>query len=67
MAYKFYKGRLLVYEDKYSEALEELEWALKHCHAKVICGCLSKMDRVVEWSVTLGDVRWVCTILMGVG
>mmetsp|Transcript_52939 Transcript_52939/g.106112 ORF Transcript_52939/g.106112 Transcript_52939/m.106112 type:complete len:421 (-) Transcript_52939:279-1541(-) len=36
VTYKFYKGRLCVYEDKYGEAAAELEWALNHCHAKAV-------------------------------
>ena len=33
VTFRFYKGRLCVYEDKYSEALVELDYALEHCAA----------------------------------
>ena len=31
VTFRFYKGRLCVYEDKYTEALAELDYALEHC------------------------------------
>ena len=32
MTYKFYVGRLAVFDESYAEAQEALEYALQHCH-----------------------------------
>jgi len=32
VTYRYYVGRLNMFEDKYSEAEQHLDYALRHCH-----------------------------------
>jgi hypothetical protein len=36
VTYRYYVGRLNMFEDKYDEAEQQLDYALKHCHKNAI-------------------------------
>ena len=49
VTFRFYKGRLCVYEDKYTEAMKELDFALQHCAS----GAYNNKRRILSYLIPL--------------
>lgn len=79
VTYKFYKGRLAVFDEDYQEAEESLSYALRHCHrgainnkarilkyllpVQLVLGRLPCQRLMVEYSSALGQYAPLVTAL----
>lgn len=50
VTYKFYLGRLAVFDEKYEEAQEALTYALKHCHV----ACEKNKSLILKYLIPVG-------------